>query len=245
VFGVRQSATQSAVLYGPFYGVDANGAWKLITQLVLDATFGSPPELRLHIAILPNYKGDRIGGAAYVKSDPTKSISKVFRLHPGKQSIFRGRNEEPLCLDYDDDFIYMCVYYGTENDQPIEALKDGPKKIPDLVPWKSSASLETEIDTLKKEVEGLRGKATESENEIKRLNGVVTASGNEIKGLNGRVAESKRENDRLRAVVKAVEGAIEDLKNDDKNKASNADNDPSNADKKENSKTDGEKKPSE
>lgn len=214
-FGVSQSAIQSAVLYGPFYRVDVNEAWKLITRLVLVATFESLPELRFNIAISPKDKDDLISGVAYAKADPTKSIPKAFHIYPGKQYMYRDGRKEWLYLDYDDDFFYTCVYYGTEDDRQIEVLKNGPEKIPDEIPWKSSAGLEAEIARLEKEAARLETEATRLGNENRELVGKATESKNENEKL-------RKEKNKLGAVVKALGDAIEDLKNDGKSETSGA-----------------------
>ena len=244
---VSQSAKQSAVLHGPFYLVDVNCAWKLIIHLVLDATFKSPSELLFRITIFPKENGNRVGGAAYVKDDPTNSTPKVFHIYPGKQ-VDDANQRLPFVED--EQFSYLCVYYGTRVDRTIPALRDGDQNIPKVVPWQHYASLGDEVARLEKENRELTSAAATSAKEIERLEkenrelkSAAATSAKEIerlekenRELKSAAAKSEKEINRLKALAKAVVDAIEDLKNYDKNGTSTVDkNGPPNTDKDETS----------
>ena len=250
--GVRQSAIQSTVLYGPFYRVDVNGAWKLITPLVLDVTFEDRPELRFHFVIFPKDGEKLTGGAAYAKGDSTKSIP--FHIYPAKQYADRATGTA-LNLYNDTRFNYSCVYYGTEGDGVVDALMDRPEKIPDVVLWKNYATLIAEVARLeneatkpKEEIEELERKVAKSKEEIEELERNAAKSKEQIEELERKAAKSKDENeelkkegdrlqakdDKLKAVVKAVVDVIEDLKKDDNKKTPNTDNKETSTDDEEN-----------
>jgi DNA repair exonuclease SbcCD ATPase subunit len=151
---VRQFVTQHIVLYRQFYPADVNSAWKLITRLVLDVTFGP---FRFHIVIFPLSKNVLAGWAAYSKDDPmTSKSAKVFRIY---RDYDHPKEENPFFLYEDTEYNYSCPYYGTLIDRQIEALTDkkgGEIGGGNATKNPNEANLLDEITALKKEVTKLQ-----------------------------------------------------------------------------------------
>jgi hypothetical protein len=177
-FGVCQFVLQSAVLYGPFHLVDANGTWKLITQLVLDVILGPSHELVFRTTILPRDKDrKKVGGVAYIKDGLMKPTLKVFSMYPSKQKA-----KIPSLID---GYECFCLYYGTMVDQPMKAFTEG-NQMPNGVPWATwrlyvglgaeIIALEESWKTANGTLETAKGALEESNRNLKTTNEALTAT---------------------------------------------------------------------
>jgi archaellum component FlaC len=169
--------------------------------LVLDVTLKSPSELHFRIAILQK-DGDRVGGAAYVTDGAMKSPPKVFHIYPGDQRQILYENNG---------FKYLCVYYGTMVDRPIDAIM-GRNKIPDVVPWKLYASLGAETARVEENWKTANGKLETANGELDRVKEQLKTANGELDSMKGQLQTANGELDSVKGQLQTANGELDSVK---------------------------------